>query len=249
MTLAVAVLAAAAASGLCRVLDPPALRRANFRGNAVSLVAGPVAVAVLVLGAVALRSWALALACLLAGLAGVYDDLRGDATSKGLAGHLGALLRGRVTSGAVKVLVVGLAGVLAALVIDGARPRALASAVLVAGTANLLNLFDLRPGRALKVALLLTVPLVSAVGWMAAGVAAGLLPSDLRERTMLGDGGANAVGAAAGVALAARLPGAAAAVAALVVVALTLASEAVSFSRVIDRVAPLRWADRLGRAA
>ena len=249
MTFAVAAFAAVAAFLVCTAVDPPALRRVNFRGATVSLVAGPVAAVVLCVGALALRSPAAAVAAGLAGLAGVYDDVRGDASAKGLAGHLGALRRGRVTSGAVKVLVVGVAGVVAALLVDGATPRALATAVVVAGTANLLNLFDLRPGRALKVALLGAVPLLSALGWLAAATAAGLLPGDLRERTMLGDGGANALGAALGVALVDRLPGAWVLAPAVVVVALTLASEAVSFSRVIDAVAPLRWADRLGRAA
>ena len=232
-----------------RVAPRVAPRRTNFRGRTVSLSAGPVAVLVLLGAAGLLRSGPLAVAAGLAGVAGLYDDVRGDATAKGLAGHLGALLRGRVTSGAVKVLVVGLAGVLAALLLHGAGRRGAVAAVLVAGVANLLNLFDLRPGRALKVALLVTVPLASPLAYAVAGTVAGLLPYDLRERTMLGDGGANALGAAAGVALAARLPFAGALVAAAVVVALTLVSERVSFSRVIDAVGPLRWADRLGRAA
>jgi hypothetical protein len=249
MSVEVAPFAAVAAYALTRFADPKTLRRSNFRGRTVSLVAGPAAVAVLAVAGLAVRSVALAAAVLLAGCAGAYDDLRGDASAKGLAGHLGALARGRLTSGAVKVAVVGLAGLVAGLVLDGARPRALLDAVVVAGTANVLNLLDLRPGRAAKVAVLAAVPLLTAAASVVAGTAAGLLPGDLRERTMLGDAGANALGAGLGVALADRLPLAGAAVAAAVVVGLTLASEAVSFSRVIDAVRPLRWADRLGRAA
>lgn len=248
MTAAVAVAAFAVALVVPSLLDPEALRRSNFRGARVSLAAGVVAVVVLVLGGLAVLP-ALALACALAGAAGVYDDVRGDATAKGLAGHLRALAHGRVTSGAVKVLVVGAAGVFAALVLHGATARALPAAVLVAGCANLLNLFDLRPGRALKVALLASSPVLTAPSWLVVATAAGLLPHDLRERTMLGDGGANALGAGLGVALAERLPFAAAVIVAAVVVALTLASERASFSAVIDRVPPLRWADRLGRTA
>jgi hypothetical protein len=223
---------------------------ANYRGRPVSL-AGPAAVLVLLLGAVLVGERAAVVAVLLAGGAGLYDDLRGGADAKGLAGHLGALLRGRVTTGAVKVLLVGLAGLAAGLVLDGARPRALLSAVLVAGTANLLNLFDLRPGRALKVALLGALPVIGAplAAWVA-GAAAGLLADDLDERRMLGDGGANALGAALGVALAAAVrPLALAGLVAAFVVALTLASERISFSRVIDGTAALRWVDRLGRRA
>jgi UDP-N-acetylmuramyl pentapeptide phosphotransferase/UDP-N-acetylglucosamine-1-phosphate transferase len=239
---------------------PPFGPRANYRSRTVSL-AGPACVAALVLGALLAGGparLAALVAVLVAGGAGVYDDLRGTPEAKGLAGHLGALLRGRVTTGAVKVLLVGLAGLVAGLLLDGARPRALLTAVLVAGTANLLNLFDLRPGRALKVALLAALPVAlpvalpaagTAFGAWVAGAAAGLLPDDLGERRMLGDGGANALGAALGVALAARLRTPAVVAVAMVVVVLTLASERVSFSRAIDAVAPLRWADRLGRRA
>jgi UDP-GlcNAc:undecaprenyl-phosphate GlcNAc-1-phosphate transferase len=242
---------AVAAFALGRVA-PPFGARSNYRARPVSL-AGPACVAALVLGAALAGGPAHAaafVAVLLAGGAGCYDDLRGTPDAKGLAGHLGALLRGNVTTGAVKVLLVGLAGLAAGLLLDGARPRALVTAVLVAGTANLLNLFDLRPGRALKVALLALLPVAgTAFGAWVLGTTFGLLPDDLGERRMLGDGGANALGAAAGVALAARLRTPAVVVVAAVVVALTLASERVSFSRVIDAVAPLRWADRLGRRA
>jgi hypothetical protein len=79
-------------------------------------------------------------------------------------------------------------------------------------------------------------------------VAAVLLPADLGERAMLGDAGANGLGAVLGLALAGRLPGRGARLAALAAVgSLTAASEVVSFSRVIDAVPPLRAVDRLGR--
>ncbi|HWL35246.1 MAG TPA: hypothetical protein VNQ77_03550 [Frankiaceae bacterium] len=247
MTLLVALCAAVAAYVAARLLAPESLRRSNYRGSVVSLVAGPVAIVVLVLGGLA--SAAFVVAVLLSGIAGLYDDLRGDASARGLGGHLRALLRGSVTTGAVKVLVVGFAGVIAALLLSGASLRAIADAALIAGLANVLNLFDLRPGRALKVALLVTLPVLTPLAYLVAGTALGLLPGDLRERTMLGDAGANALGAGAGVALASRLPGWAVLVAVLVVVALTLTSERVSFSKVIDDTAGLRWADRLGRTA
>jgi UDP-N-acetylmuramyl pentapeptide phosphotransferase/UDP-N-acetylglucosamine-1-phosphate transferase len=239
-----------------------ALRRSNYRGRSVSLVGGVVALVLAAcaggaLGVPSLRAvgGATAVAVLAAGTVGLFDDLFGTPAAKGLAGHARALLRGRVTTGAVKAFVVGLGALGAALVLDGATPRALLDTVLVAGWANLVNLFDLRPGRALKVVLIVTLPLLFArsvalvAGWLA-GTVAGLLPYDLRERTMLGDTGANALGAAVGVLLAAlaRDVVVAAAVAVLVV-ALTVASERVSFTKVIEGVGPLRRLDALGRRA
>jgi UDP-N-acetylmuramyl pentapeptide phosphotransferase/UDP-N-acetylglucosamine-1-phosphate transferase len=75
----------------------------------------------------------------------------------------------------------------------------------------------------------------------------GLLPLDLRERLMLGDGGANALGAVVGVAAVSALGPAPRLAVLVVVVALTVTSEYVSFSRVIERTPPLRWLDALGR--
>ena len=250
MSPAYAAASAVAAFALGAVAPrPPLLARTNFRGSAVSLSGGPACVLVLLAGALAARAEAAVAAVALCGAVGVYDDLRGSAQARGLRGHLGALRRGVVTSGFVKVVVVGVAGVVAGLMLYGVSVRAAVSAVVVAGLANLLNLLDLRPGRALKVALLCALAVPGAVAGVVFGTSAGLLPWDLRERLMLGDGGANALGAALGVAVAASSSLVACAVVAAVVVALTLASERVSFTRVIDATPPLRWADRLGRAA
>ena len=62
---------------------------------------------------------------------------------------------------------------------------------------------------------------------------------------MLGDTGSNALGAIAGFALL-ELGRPVRTAALAVVVLLNLASERVSFSRVIDQRRPLRWLDRLG---
>lgn len=121
---------------------------------------------------------------------------------------------------------------------------------VIAGSANLLNLLDLRPGRALKVGLLTGSPLVAAGGGLAAGpvgAAAALLPEDLGERTMLGDCGANALGAVLGTALVTRTGPAGRVVALAAIAGLTAASERVSFTQVIAGNRVLRRLDELGR--
>jgi hypothetical protein len=79
------------------------------------------------------------------------------------------------------------------------------------------------------------------------GAALALAGEDLGERAMLGDAGANALGAMLGAAAAASLPrsGRVAVLAGIVV--LTAASEKVSFTKVIQRTPPLHWLDMLGR--
>jgi UDP-GlcNAc:undecaprenyl-phosphate GlcNAc-1-phosphate transferase len=64
---------------------------------------------------------------------------------------------------------------------------------------------------------------------------------------MLGDGGANALGAMLGTAAAVSLPRPARVAALAVVIGLTAASEVVSFTQVIARTPPLNWVDMLGR--
>lgn len=240
MTFAVGLAVALVLGGLAAWWKP--LPRSNFRGRTVSLAGGLAAVVTVAIGA---RTIALLVAVLGAGAVGLYDDLFGTHQAKGLAGHLRALLRGRITTGVVKLAVVASSALAAALLLHGVHPRALLDTVLIAGSANLLNLFDLRPGRALKVALVAAA--AARAGWLA-GTCLGLLPYDLRERTMLGDTGANALGAALGVTVA-RHSLAVVVPVTVAVVAMTLVSERVSFSRVIDAVRPLRWADRLGRTA
>jgi len=240
--------------------------RTNFRGAPTWLLGGPVLVLAVLPGLLTVAAAAddaatrrtaaaMALVAAGAGAVGLLDDLRGGPHAKGLRGHLTALAGGQVTTGAVKIVGVGVVALLAALVLERSLGvRTLVDVLVIAGTANLVNLFDLRPGRALKVALVAAVPLLAvrraAVGlplcWPL-GVALGVLPLDLRERVMIGDAGANAVGGIVGVALVSvlGLPQRLAVLA--VVAALTLLSEKVSFSRVIDSTPALRWADELGR--
>ncbi len=238
--------------------------RVNHAGQPVTLAEGPLAAAGLLaglavdraLGAPVHRTLAVALAGLGSAAVGAYDDLHGTAQAKGYAGHLRALREGRVTSGLIKIVGVGLSATAAALVLGRARgaggARRLADlgidTVLVATTANLVNLFDLRPGRAAKVLLLLGGGLLGAGSAPAVGATAGSLPTDLAARSMLGDCGANGLGAAVATVAADRLPRPAKLLALVGVVALNLASERVSFTAVIDGHRVLRALDELGRA-
>ena len=249
--------------------------RVNHRDEPVTLLEGPAfalaaVVSLLVPLAPARLRAAGAVAVLGAAAVGGYDDLAGDGGSKGLRGHLGALARGQVTTGAVKVLGLAMTGVAAAAVsgpaaLGGARWSSgqaaevgpggvvvdvLVDGAVIAGLANLVNLLDLRPGRALKV-VLFCASLVPGAGRplaaAAAGAAVGLLGEDLAERSMLGDTGAAAAGALLGTAVVVAVDRRTRWVVLGVLCALTLASEKVSFTRVIEATLGLRELDRLGR--
>ena len=191
------------------------------------------------------------------GLLGLLDDLGGTGQSGGFRGHLRSLVRGALTTGGLKLF--GGAALSVVVVAAGTTGRSsgrlIADAALVALSANLANLLDRAPGRVLKGGGAVFVVLAVATGAgpelagvaIAVGAALGLLLPDLRERCMLGDAGANPLGAVLGVGVVvACSPGVRLAVLGAVA-ALNLLSEAVSFSKVIDRTPPLRFVDHLGR--
>jgi UDP-N-acetylmuramyl pentapeptide phosphotransferase/UDP-N-acetylglucosamine-1-phosphate transferase len=241
--------------------------RTNHAGEEVTLLEGPAYVLGAGAGAV-LAGPGPALATAAAGLLGGIDDLAGDSSSKGLRGHLGALAHGRLTTGGAKVLGLAVGGLATAVLVDrrarregeadaAGTPGALGTLVggaVVAGAANLVNLLDLRPGRALKATQLASAVLLAApsrAGATSAGAALGaclpLLAPDLREEAMLGDTGANAAGALLGSALVERLGTRGRLVTLAILTGLTLASEKVSFTRVIESTPGLRELDALGR--
>jgi UDP-GlcNAc:undecaprenyl-phosphate/decaprenyl-phosphate GlcNAc-1-phosphate transferase len=247
--------------------SPPASRwmRINFAGGSVTLAEGPIAVLALLAGtgldrlldASGRRRLPVAVAAIGSGLVGAYDDFYGSTQAKGFRGHLRALRSGEVTSGVIKVLGVGASAAAAATLVQRSRsscPRpvyrvigGLLDTALIAGTANLTNLLDLRPGRAAKVIILLGSGLLGSGAAPTVGAAAGSLPTDLAGRSMLGDCGANALGAAVATAAALALPWQLRLIAFTAVAALNLASERVSFTAVIERTPLLRRLDQLGR--
>lgn len=185
--------------------------------------------------------------------AGLFDDLRGDEKARGFRGHMSSASVGALTGGLVKIVAGGIAGAIAAIPAEGLGHKTEVF-LLVALTANLFNLLDRAPGRALKVAFLFFVPLmVFAPAGLAVGMAglAGALvavgPADLRERAMLGDAGANPIGAVVGLALAYSLDDPFRLLVLLVIGALNVMSERVSFSRVVDSTPWLKALDQIGR--
>ena len=257
--------------GLAPLFQSPALTRSNYRGTSLPTAAG----VVIVLAALAVeagRAVAASLgvgdvglttprvlvlvAALGYGMLGLVDDVLGSATHKGFRGHGSAFLSGQVTSGLLKLAGGGAVAVVVVAQMVGDSPgRLLADALLVALAANLANLLDRAPGRTTKAAgagfvlLLVGVGATSALVPVAVvvGAALGLLLDDLREHLMLGDAGANPLGAVLGLAVVMAAAPNVRDVLLVALIALNVAGEMVSFSRVIDMVPPLRALDRVGR--
>lgn len=189
---------------------------------------------------------------------GLVDDTLardGDALQRGWRGHGAAALRGELSTGALKAIgSLGLA-LLAMSYLGLSNGRwLLAAGVLVLAT-NAFNLLDLRPGRATKAFVLLGVGLAIgsadlrplwALGLFAApALVAGVY--DLRERAMLGDTGANLLGALAGLWLVLSLSGTGQLIALALLLGITVYGELRSISALIERTPGLRRLDSWGR--
>lgn len=185
---------------------------------------------------------------------GFLDDVWGGVGARGFGGHLGALWRGRVTMGVVKLVVFGGGAVVFALVVEDGVFAVGVGAVLLAGSVNLANLLDVRPGRAIKfvgvavVGLVLVAPAgaVLAVAPIVGGMMA-LFYFDLKGRIMLGDAGAAVLGAICGYLALSVGPGLLWAVSLVVILGVTAIAEVSSISKMIERVGLLRRFDELGR--
>jgi UDP-GlcNAc:undecaprenyl-phosphate GlcNAc-1-phosphate transferase len=236
----------------------------NHRGLRVPIALGLWLIAGTVVGAMIVAAvdrvgsggWVVAAGSLLVAAAGLVDDLN-PGGPRGLRGHLRALASFHVTTGMVKLVVVGAVSLVVVSALPSRPfPVLLAGAVGIAACANLWNGLDVVPGRALKAFLpaatviWLAGPALALAPTMPGVVVSAVvaLPLDLRERAMLGDGGANLLGFTAGVGAYLVLPGWGVAVLAALAVALNVLADTVTLSRVIDEVPPLRWFDRLGRA-
>ncbi|MEO6988069.1 MAG: hypothetical protein ABI239_05405 [Aquihabitans sp.] len=266
------VLGWAAARSLTSTLRHQTLERTNYRDHVLP-TAGGLALVLTVIAAAAIvaivevagldieastnAGLGLVLVATLGfGLLGFVDDILGVGESGGFRGHLAALARGKLTSGGIKL--VGGAALSVALLSNYGSPsvgRLLVDAAVIALAANLANLFDRAPGRTIKVALLAFGVLVIAVGAepsltgvaLVIGASVALLFGDLRERVMMGDVGSNVLGAALGVGVVMTASPLGRNLTLLVLLALNALSEVVSFSKIIERVPPLRFLDRLGR--
>jgi len=162
-------------------------------------------------------------------LVGLGDDLL-SGPERGVRAHL----RAGLTTGTLKAAAIPLYGL--------ARTRSLSGALLIALAANFFNQLDTRPGRALK-AYLMLAPLVRAPLIPAVLIA----PYDLREMTMLGDAGSNALGAMLGLSSVNRFTGRGRKLAIAALAGLNLLGEARSLGELIERNPLLARLDELGR--
>lgn len=237
--------------------------KTNYRGLSIAPALGP-ALLLGYLAAAAAGSWLgnketpwLPVTVVLLGssLYGLWDDFLEESVS-GFTGHFRAGLEGGLSAGLLKMITAVLVALIFTGVLPVALPQRLLALFLILLSANGINLLDRRPGRAIKVffffglllilfaksadgAALLLLPLLAA--------ALALAPLDFLAEGMLGDCGANLLGAALGTAAALYLEPQVQLFFVAAWGAVNLISERVSISSIIEKNSLLRYLDGLGR--
>ena len=187
---------------------------------------------------------------------GFIDDMLGQRDTLGFKGHFGALFRGRLTTGGLKAVGGGIIALFLAVFIAGEWWNIILNTLILALFTNMMNLLDLRPGRAVKgfLVFLLTITLI-AMGRMDYFLLASLLgvvlcyfPQDLRAKAMMGDAGSNVLGLSLGYLTVTSLSLTARLGFLVFLLAIHLYTEKYSLTRTIENNALLRTIDQLGRS-
>lgn len=140
------------------------------------------------------------------GFIGLLDDFMGDNHVKGFKGHIKMLLRLKLTTGGLKAVLGGIVSIIISSLISIDFVNFLINTLLISLFTNFINLMDLRPGRAIKVFLIFSLPSLFYVSEIYKiillcfiGASLAYLPYDIKGRSMLGDIGSNCLGIILGI--------------------------------------------------
>ena len=187
-------------------------------------------------------------------LVGILDDIIGNRDVSGLKGHFKSLFKGNLTTGGFKALFGGFVGILISVAISKNIIDIGINTLIIALSTNLMNLLDLRPGRAIKVYLFLAILIFLTIAGYPKGLLLLILPSvlvyfthDLKAKAMMGDTGSNVLGISIGI-LVAMGYGLGVRVGWLVfLIFIHLLTEKYSLTKIIEQNKFLNFIDKLGR--
>ncbi len=237
--------------------------RKNYQGIDIPVSAGislPMAM-IIVFGLFSLLSWyevnyhLFLLGVMTICFLGFIDDVWGQRDTLGFKGHFGQLFKGRLTTGGLKALGGGLIAFFLALFLSGPWYEVILNTFIIALFTNMLNLLDLRPGRAGKgFVFFLLVLLILAKGnidWLlitpVLGALLAYLPYDLKAKVMMGDAGSNVLGLILGYLCMVYLPIAIRIGVVVFLIVMHVYTEKYSLTQTIEKNSFLRALDNWGR--
>lgn len=192
---------------------------------------------------------------LLIGIVGIVDDIIGEKEVKGFRGHVSSLLKGRLTTGGLKLIIGGIAATLVSLIISQNIIDLIMNVLIIGLFTNLINLFDLRPGRASKAFIILAIVLIltassrkyNYIVISLLGIIFVYMPYDLKAKSMMGDTGSNVLGMTLGVFCAGTQILWIKTLYLALLVIIHIVSEYSSLTEIIDNNRLLCYIDKLGR--
>ena len=158
--------------------------------------------------------------------AGILDDIIGNRDVSGLKGHFKSLLNGKLTTGGFKALFGGFIGLVISIAISKNIYDIVINTLIIALSTNLMNLLDLRPGRAIK-------------GY--------LLIQDLKAKAMMGDTGSNVLGISIGILFVMGYPLKVRLIWLAFLIFIHILTEKYSLTKIIENNKFLNFIDKLGR--
>lgn len=184
---------------------------------------------------------------------GLIDDLLGDRSVTGLSGHIKSLLHLKLTTGGLKAIIGFLLAFFVSLYISKDIYDIIINTIIISLFTNFMNLLDLRPGRAGKVFILLSLILLilNFNGLLFLSIVFGcliaFLPFDLRGKVMMGDTGSNILGITLGIASTVTFHLYIRIVILLLLVIIHIIAEKYSITKIIENNRVLNFLDMLGR--
>lgn len=250
---------------ISKMLEKSDMIRANYKGDMIPVGLGLVFIPTLIINSVILiysnivpekiiMIYMLLFASISMSFVGIIDDSLGNRGVTGLLGHFKALFKGTLTTGAFKALLGGFVGLTLAVTISKSIPNIIVATLVVALSTNMMNLFDLRPGRAIKVYTLLAIIIFIASAKFQREVMMLIVPAvlayfyfDLRALTMMGDAGSNVLGVSMGVFIVSSFGLAVQVVCLILLVLIHILTEKFSLTKIIENNKFLNYLDRFGR--
>lgn len=250
---------------ISKMLENSGMIRENYRGDMIPVGLGLVFIPTLVINSIILiysnivpekiiMIYMLLFASIAMSFVGIIDDSLGNRRVTGLIGHFKALFKGSLTTGAFKALLGGFVGLTLAVTLSKSIPNIIVATLVVALSTNMMNLFDLRPGRAIKAYVILAIIIFLASAKFNREVMMLIVPAvlayfyfDLRALTMMGDAGSNVLGVSIGVFIVSSFDLPVQLVSLVLLVAIHVLTEKFSLTKIIENNKFLNYVDKLGR--
>ncbi|MCR1898034.1 glycosyltransferase [Irregularibacter muris] len=186
---------------------------------------------------------------------GIIDDLLGSRDTTGLKGHIGKLFHMQLTTGGLKALMGGIISIYVTSSFSNNIFIILLNALILSLFTNLINLLDLRPGRAIKGYLFYSLILLGlfynqeTVYLLIISSIPVIIyfPKDLKAKAMMGDVGSNALGFILGFCTILYFTNILKLIILFLLICIHIYAEKSSITKLIERNPILHFIDQLGR--